>query len=132
MINIIPFNYDENIDRSNPSIYLNNFIKIIMPELAEQIQPILISDTDSTNSNKTFNPGINDRGIEIAKEHLGKVFDRLYRVPTGNVHDVKGFGLGLSYVKTVVDRHRGTIHVESEPGQGSTFILNLQKEKLED
>ena len=68
MINIIQFSYDENIDRSDPSIYLNNFIKIIMPELAEQIQPILISDTDSTNSNKTFNPGISDRGIEIAKE----------------------------------------------------------------
>ena len=68
MINIVPFSYDENIDRSDPSIYLNNFIKIIMPELAEQIQPILISDTDSTNSNKIFNPGISDRGIEIAKE----------------------------------------------------------------
>ena len=68
MINIIPFSYDENIDRSDPSVYLNNFIKIIMPELAEQIQPILTSDTDSTNSNKTFNPGISDRGIEIAKE----------------------------------------------------------------
>ena len=68
MINIIPFSYDENIDQSDPSIYLNNFIKIIMPELAEQIQPILINDTDSNNSNKTFNPGISNRGIEIAKE----------------------------------------------------------------
>ena len=68
MINIIPFSYDENIDRSNPSIYLNNFIKTIMPELAEQIQPILISDIDSNNLNKNFNSSVSDSRIEIAKE----------------------------------------------------------------
>ena len=66
-----------------------------------------------------------DNGIGIGKEHLGKVFDRLYRVPKGNVHDVKGFGLGLSYVKTVLDRHNGSIRVESELEQGSTFVLLL-------
>ena len=68
MINIIPFSYDENIDRSDPSIYLKNFIKIIMPELAKQIQPCLISETDSNNLNKNFNPGISDRGVEIAEK----------------------------------------------------------------
>ena len=68
MINIMRFSYDENIDRSNPSIYLNNFIKTIMLKLAEQIQPILISDIDSNNLNKNFNLSVSDRGIEIAKE----------------------------------------------------------------
>ena len=72
-----------------------------------------------------------DNGIGIAKEHLGKVFDRLYRVPTGNVHDVKGFGLGLSYVKTVIDRHQGSIRVESETGKGSTFIMVLPRTEIE-
>ena len=68
IINIISFSYDENIDRSDPSIYLKNFINIIMPELAEPIQAILTSETDTHNLNKNFNPGISDRGIEIARQ----------------------------------------------------------------
>ena len=64
-----------------------------------------------------------DNGIGIAKEHLGKVFDKLYRVPTGNVHDVKGFGLGLSYVHAVMQQHGAQIDVVSEAGEGSTFTL---------
>lgn len=64
-----------------------------------------------------------DNGIGIAKEHLGKVFDKLYRVPTGNVHDVKGFGLGLSYVSAVMQQHGAQIDVVSESGEGSTFTL---------
>ena len=68
---------------------------------------------------------IQDNGVGIAKEHLGKVFERLYRVPTGNVHDVKGFGLGLSYVKNVVERHGGSVQIASRVGEGTTLKLLL-------
>ncbi|MEG2666669.1 MAG: ATP-binding protein, partial [Bacteroidales bacterium] len=66
---------------------------------------------------------ISDNGIGIAKNNLSKIFDKLYRVPTGNTHNIKGFGLGLSYVKSIMDQHHGHVWVESELKKGSVFHL---------
>src|SRR5690606_33864511 len=66
---------------------------------------------------------IEDEGQGMSREQIQNIFEKFYRIHTGNVHDVKGFGLGLSYVKAMVDAHQGQVHVSSKPGKGSTFQL---------
>lgn len=74
---------------------------------------------------------IKDQGMGMTKESHRKIFDKFYRVHTGNLHDVKGFGLGLAYVKTMLEAHKGSIQVQSEIGKGSTFTIYLPKNQHE-
>ena len=77
------------------------------------------------NANQFIVIKIIDKGIGIEEVFHKKIFDKFFRVPTGNVHDVKGFGLGLAYSKQIIELHHGTISVESEKEKGSTFIVTL-------
>ncbi len=112
-------------DEVNFTNIINNLLDNALKYSKER--PVIKITTSNFNSH--FRIRIEDNGIGMSKETVQRIFEKFYRAHTGNIHNVKGFGLGLSYVKSVIDAHHGKIKVESTPGKGSCFILEFKSEK---
>ena len=104
-------------DRAHLSNIMNNLIDNAIKYSPDEAH-VEITATSSAIS-------VTDHGIGIAADRLPHIYDKFYRVPTGDLHDVKGYGLGLFYVKTMVERHGWSIDVSSTRGEGTSFTIIL-------
>lgn len=121
---------DTSLQADNPVIeadatHMANIIQNLLDNANKYSPEAPVINIHTRNSNNGVEITVSDKGQGISKESQKHIFDQFYRVHTGNLHDVKGFGLGLAYVKAMISAHKGQIEVKSEPGKGSSFILLL-------
>ena len=121
--NIIGTQFLVNVDKTHIINVIHNLIENAIKYTKKP--PIINIELQERDENITMS--ISDNGIGIPSEYQGKIYDKFFRVPQGNAHNVKGHGLGLSYVKEVISKHNGTIALKSQENIGSTFIISLPK-----
>jgi two-component system phosphate regulon sensor histidine kinase PhoR len=123
-------NFKLNLDATKTTIladkmHLMNIIRNLLDNAKKYSdQPASIA-LNTLSDDKFVFIAIEDQGIGISKEHVNRIYDKFYRVPTGNLHNVKGFGLGLNYVKEMIKLHKWELDVESELGVGTTFVIRI-------
>ncbi|TLX75017.1 HAMP domain-containing histidine kinase [Labilibacter sediminis] len=120
----------ESLDAKNNTVYVDevhftNVIYNLFDNAFKYRKGTPILQVKTWNKNNGVVISVKDNGMGISKENLNRIFEKFYRVPTGNLHNVKGFGLGLAYVKKIVDDHGGTIYAESELNVGTKFEIFL-------
>ncbi len=106
-------------------VHFTNLISNLLDNAIKYSKDNLLIKLTTHSSNKFFIIRIEDNGIGMSKETVKRIFEKFYRAHTGNLHNVKGFGLGMSYVKTVIDAHKGRIKVDSTLGKGSSFTVEM-------
>ncbi len=106
-------------------VHFTNLLSNLVDNAIKYSKENLVLKITTQNNNGKINIKVEDNGIGMSKETVKRIFERFYRAHTGNRHNVKGFGLGMSYVKTVVDAHKGKIKVESILGKGTTFTMEF-------
>ena len=111
-------------------VHFTNLVSNLLDNAVKYSKDDLRIKITTQTAGNTFKIKIEDNGIGMNKETLSRIFEKFYRAHTGNLHNVKGFGLGLSYVKTMVEAHRGSIKAESLPGKGTAFFLSFPLAKI--
>lgn len=119
-----------NLDATNDclmadEVHFTNIINNLLDNAVKYSGEHLVVQLATSNADDQFKIKIEDNGIGMNKETMQRIFEKFYRAHTGNIHNVKGFGLGLSYVKSIVEAHHGKIKVESTPGKGSCFYIEI-------